>query len=103
MSISLTALIKEQAYECLVMFGCGLAFMIMWQVCSFFSRRWKIRTWVRILLEIGFWLVVAAVVSEFLFYCSYGKISVHSIIAFGAGLLLWKHRFYDIMTPRNYS
>lgn len=101
MSIPLTDLIKEQSYECLIMFCSGIAFMLVWQICSCISKRLEIKTWMRIGLEIAFWLIIAVMISEFLFYCAYGKISVHSIIALGMGILLWKHCFYDIMAQCN--
>lgn len=98
MSVSFTALIREQSYECLIMFGSGIMFMIGWQICTAIWRQGRVRRWIRTTLEIIFWLAAAAIVSEFLFYGAYGKISAHAIVSFLAGLLLWKHCFYGIIT-----
>lgn len=48
-------------------------------------------------LEIGFWIFGAFVISEFLYYAAYGEISFHNFLALGLGVLLWKKAFYDIV------
>lgn len=99
MNIQLTELIREQSCECLVMFCSGAALMMLCECSSRVSRRIRLNKWWRIGLELIFWLAAAVMVSEFLYYCAYGKISVHSIAAFGVGLLLWKAGFCGKIHP----
>lgn len=99
MSIELTDLIKEQASQCLVMLGAGIAFMLFYQLCSFLCGQVKIHKWIRICLEICFWLAAAVITSQFLYYCAYGRISVHAVCAFAIGVLLWKKCFCGIIFP----
>lgn len=99
MNIQVTELIREQSYECLIMFCSGIAFMIAYEFCSFLSHKINLNKVWRIGLELLFWAASAIMVSEFLYYCAYGKLSVHSIGAFAAGLLLWKFGFYGIIYP----
>lgn len=99
MSFGVTDLIREQSFDCIIMFCCGLAMMMFYQLCSFLSRLIHLGKWIRVVLELAFWTVGAVLVSEFLYYCAYGEITLHSAGAFAAGLLLWKLFFYDIMRP----
>lgn len=103
MSIAITELIKEQAYECFIMFCAGMAFMLFYQVCSFLLSFIQIAKWIKAGLEIVFWLAAAVMTSQFLYYCSYGSLSVHCICAFAAGVLLWKTCFYGIILPTQHE
>lgn len=103
MNFTVTELIKEQSYECLIMFCSGIAFMIVCEFCSFLSHKIQISKWWRMGLELFFWFAAAVMASEFLYYCAYGKLSVHSIAAFGAGLLLWKSGFCGIINPNTHE
>lgn len=47
-----------------------------------FLRKW--------LVELVFWIAAAATVSMFLYYCSYGKLTLHAAIGFAAGIAFWK-------------
>lgn len=99
MNIVLTQLIKEQAFECLIMLGAGAAAGILYQLCSFLSGRVRINRWIRMGAELIFWLAVAVLFSQFLYYCAYGSLSLHTIAAFGAGVLLWIKIFCGIIIP----
>ena len=97
MNFGLTALIREQGYQCLILFGAGIAFMIVWQLCSLVVNKIRFRTWIRVSMELVFWMLAAFMVSEFLYYGTYGEISLHAIAAFAMGVLLWRKFFYDII------
>ena len=98
MNLALTELIRAQAFDCLVMAGAGVAFMLFYQLCSFLCQRAALGKWARWVLEPAFWLASALITAQFLYYCAYGQISVHSAAAFGAGVLLWKIFFCGIMS-----
>lgn len=97
MRIVITDLIKDQAVQCLVMASAGIVIVTFYQLCSFFSGKATCARWVRVGLELFFWLMAAVMTSQFLYYCAYGSLSVHAIAAFAAGALLWKRMFCDIM------
>lgn len=99
MKFVLTDLIKEQAVQCLVMFCAGILLMAFYQICSFLSKQVTIYRWIRAVLEIFFWFTAAVAVSQFLYYCAYGSISIHATAAFVAGVLLWKKCFCGIILP----
>ena len=44
----------------------------------------------RAMVEILFWSVSTLIISMFLYYCAWGKLSVHAGLGFFTGLLLWK-------------
>lgn len=96
--MALTDLIKEQAGQCAVMFGAGIAFMFFYQLCSLASKRIALNKWLRAGIELIFWLAAAVMISQFLYYCAYGSLSLHTGVAFGAGALLWKKFFCGIMS-----
>ncbi len=93
----LTDLIREQAFQCAVMAGAGVFVMTVYQIfrntCKVFSVK---EVW-RGILEISFWICAAAVVSHFLYYCAYGRLSFHAAAAFAGGALLWKKFFCAII------
>lgn len=95
--IVLTDLIKEQALQCAVMFGAGIGFMVFYRLCSMASKRITLNKWIRAGIELIFWLTAAVMLSQFLYYCAYGSLSLHTAAAFGAGALLWKKFFCGIM------
>ncbi len=103
MSIVLTDLIKEQALQCGVMMGAGVAFMLFYRICSVCCRAMKLNKWIRAGLELFFWLAAAVMLSQFLYYCAQGSLSVHTAAAFAAGVLLWKKFFCGIISSQNHS
>ena len=44
----------------------------------------------RAMVELLFWSVTTLIISMFLYYCAWGKLSVHAGLGFFTGLLLWK-------------
>lgn len=92
----LTELIKEQILGVTVMFGAGIGIAAMYQIfrsiCKFLIRK----KYICGVLELMFWVAAAYFTSKFLYYCAYGRLSVHTMCAIAAGVLLWKVCFYDI-------
>ena len=83
MSIELTELIVSQAKTLTVMAAAGVLVESLWQI----KKRVKIK---RLISEILFWSATTAAVPAFLYYCAFGKPSVHAAAGFLIGLLLWK-------------
>ena len=89
----LTDLIKEQAFQCLVMTAAGAMILIMYQVFRLVAALLHLPP----VSEVFFWMAAAAVSYRFLYYCAFGQLSFHSATAFALGVLLWKIFFYDII------
>lgn len=99
MNIELTELIIGQAKAFVVMLAAGVLTESLWQIKVRLQRRIKSLVGKR-LTEVLFWVAAAIVLSRFLYYSSYGRISVHSLIGFLLGLLLWKKIImYVILCP----
>lgn len=112
MKIVLTELIVSQAKTVGIMFCAGILTELMWQAKKRLSAASDISMEKRIskavsghatgkrnsaarilrkcLAELIFWIFAATVVSMFLYYCSYGKITFHAAIGFAAGIAFWK-------------
>ena len=99
MKIVLTELIILQAKAVAVMFCAGVLVEILWQLKKYAkSRVWKcekakrhiIKVMGLIFIESLFWVVSAVIISRFLYYCSFGRLTLYSAIGFFAGLILWK-------------
>lgn len=100
MKIVLTELIVSQAKTVGIMFCAGILTELMWQAKKRISkavsghatgkRNSVARILRKCLAELIFWIFAAAVVSMFLYYCSYGKITFHAAIGFAAGIAFWK-------------
>ena len=85
----LSELITRQAETLAVMFCGGVFTESLWQARKLLQLKTGSR-FLRAVGEIGFWISSAAVISAFLYYCAFGKISFHALLGFWAGLLLWK-------------
>lgn len=96
MKIELTALIISQAKTFMVMMAAGILTESLWQIKNRLQLRFA-SVWQRILEEGLFWIASVAIVPAFLYYCAYGKISLHAIAGFLLGLLLWKKLCYGII------
>ena len=99
MKIVLTDLITLQAKAVAVMFCAGVLVESLWQLKKYAkSRVWKcekakrhiIKVMGLIFIESLFWAVAAVIISKFLYYCAFGKLTLYSAAGFFAGLLLWK-------------
>jgi len=97
MSIEITELIKAQAFESLIMFYAGLTVMLFYEICAFVKHKTKMRRANAVLMDLCFWILAAFITGAFLYYCAFGKISVHVICFFSLGAFLWKKLFYGII------
>lgn len=95
MNVTLTALIVSQAKTFLVMMAAGILTETLWQVKKRAQTRLgriaggrKRSLWVS--AEAVFWIAAAGILSGFLYYCAYGKLSLHAGAGYFIGLLLWK-------------
>lgn len=98
LNLVLTDLIKTQIFESLVMLGCGMVIALLY---GLFTKHIKIHMKNRIIAatyEILFWFFAGILTCQFLYYCSYGEISVHVICAFVCGVFLWNLLFYATMS-----
>ncbi|MBE6035892.1 MAG: hypothetical protein E7222_14520 [Clostridiales bacterium] len=94
----LTDLIQTQIFETMIMLGCGMVIALLY---GLFTRHIKIYIKNRIIAaiyEILFWIFAGILTCQFLYYCSYGEISVHVICAFVCGVFLWNLLFYATMS-----
>lgn len=92
--IILSDMIKNQAFESMIMLACG---MVTAALYGFFNRYFKVyisRKLVAGICEVIFWFFAGALTSEFLYYCTFGQLSPHVICAFLCGVFLWKTIFY---------
>ena len=95
--MSVTDLIREQSFECMVMAGAGVFVMAMYQLFGITVQLFRPGRRTATVLEPVFWAVAAVAVSYFLYYCAYGRLSFHAVLAFTAGALLWKKIFCGII------
>ena len=102
--MEITELIKQQIFECVVMFAAGTALGLLYQLfCGI--RIWVRQKgcqapaagWLSSASEVVFWVLASKVVSGFLYRASYGELSFHNFLFLGLGVLLWKKAFYDIV------
>ena len=93
----LTELIKEQAFQCAVMAGAGVFIMTMYRLFRNTCALIKLAPVWAAAAELFFWILAAAAASHFLYYCAYGRLSVHAAVSFAAGALLWKKMFCGII------
>lgn len=93
----LTELVREQILQVTVMFGAGISIAILYQSFHLLCRLLKLSGVLSGVLEVTFWALAAGWTYQFLYYCAYGRLSVHAAAGFAAGVLLWKLCFCDIM------
>lgn len=80
MNIELTELIVSQARTLIVMAAAGVFVESMWQI----KKRIITKRWIS---EVMFWAAAAAAISAFLYYCAFGKLSMHAAAGFLTGLV----------------
>ncbi|MBQ2747790.1 MAG: hypothetical protein IJP24_04180 [Firmicutes bacterium] len=89
----ITELIKQQAFETVVMLGGGTALGMLYGLNRYFRERIK-RIYVKDALEIIFFIFSAFFITKYLKYASDGALTFHSFLAMTLGVLLWKRLFY---------
>lgn len=93
-NLVLTELIKTQIFETLVMIGCGMVIALLY---GLFTRHIKLyikNTIIAAIYELLFWIFAGILTCQFLYYSSYGQISIHEIGGFVCGVFLWNLLFY---------
>lgn len=102
MTIQFTELIIQQIKVLAVMFSAGVLVESFRQVKKIFcvsrQKREKAEILRQVIMELIFWTISFFIVSMFLYYASYGKLSVHGLLGFLSGVLLWKKICCDIIT-----
>lgn len=93
----MTELIRNQGMDLFYMFYAGLAIMLVMETKYMCQHKFNISKWFTIFSDIGTWILVAFLVSGFLYYCDYGKITWHSSMALLIGVVVWKKFFYGII------
>lgn len=89
----ITELIRQQAFETVVMLGGGTALGMLYSLNRYFREKVRNR-YVKETLEIMFFIFSAFFITEFLKYASEGALTFHSFLAMTLGVLLWKRLFY---------
>ncbi|MBR0598321.1 spore cortex biosynthesis protein YabQ [Sinanaerobacter chloroacetimidivorans] len=100
MKIAINQLILDQSFEFVIMLCAGMTVMLFHDLFLMIKNKLKPRNSISFIQDILFWLFASILTSSFLYYCSFGRISVHAAIAFGIGAVLWKKFFCGIMNPR---
>ncbi|MEE0742001.1 MAG: spore cortex biosynthesis protein YabQ [Emergencia sp.] len=93
----MTALIKAELIQLLIMFYCGLAIMMVFTVRDRFIARCARYKRLCILIYLGSWLCAAFLFSHFLYRGSHGVVTMYGILAMAAGILLWKKAICGII------
>lgn len=93
----MTWLIEKQIETTLIMFGCGLATMLIFESRQRFIKVFKLKGICRGFVYLGSWLAVAFLFCRYLYFCTHGVPSAYSLLAYGAGILLWRKIMYGII------
>lgn len=95
--MELTELIRQQIKIVVVMAAAGVLTESLWQLRYLMQLRAK-RFAAAIVWELLFWVSAATVISSFMYYCSFGRITFYGAAGFLAGLLLWKKNCCGIIS-----
>lgn len=93
MNTAVNPLIIDQSFEFVIMLFAGMTIMLFHDIFIRIKDKLKPRNMISFFQDIIFWLFASLLTSSFLYYCSYGRLSIHALIAFGAGAVLWKKFF----------
>ena len=93
-------LIIDQSFEFVIMLFAGMTIMLFYDIYVRIKEKVKPRGTISFIQDILFWLFAAVLTSSFLYYCSFGRLSFHTLIAFGTGAALWKKLFCGTITNR---
>lgn len=103
MNFEFTDLIISQAKMLAVMFCAGVLVQIIWQgkrrvqqcIAEGAKQKQRIkchpagRQVLHALAEVLFWVAAGAILSAFLYYCSYGRLSFLAFVGFWVGFCVW--------------
>jgi len=90
-------LILDQSFEFVIMIFAGMTIMLFYDIYNRIKKKILPRGWLSFFQDILFWIFAAVLTCAFLYYCSFGRLSFHAFIGFGAGAILWKKYFYGTM------
>lgn len=100
MNTAFNPLIIDQSFEFVIMLFAGMTIMLSYDIFKKIKEKLKPRSGISFIQDLLFWLFAALLTSSFLYYCSYGRLSFHALMAFGAGAVLWKKFFCDTIRLR---
>ncbi len=89
----MSSLIQSQIFHIIIMCCSGILFMIIWETASWCGHIMRTGRISKAFFEIILWIFQGFTAAAFLYYCSYGKVSIHSFCGFAAGTVLWKTYF----------
>lgn len=89
----LTDLIRAQVFESGIMLCAGITIAMLYQLFCRLKMIIITKKVMAAFTEIMFWVIAGVITSEFLYYCSFGELSVHVICSFIVGVLLWTFFF----------
>lgn len=75
----MTELIAAQAFQVVTMFVCGMSIGMIFDVQKKLSRRVANYRRLNVFVYLVFWLVSSWLFSVFLYRCSHGTLSIHTI------------------------
>lgn len=93
-------LIIDQSFEFVIMLFAGMTVMLFYELYLMVKSKTKPGNKISFMQDILFWMFAALLTSSFLYYSSYGRLSIHAFLAFGAGAGLWKKFFCGTMYNR---
>ena len=94
----MTELMSREMQELFYMFFGGIAVMLLFSVRTQLCTRCRQYQRLRRFLYLIFWVFGGFLFYQFAYKGAYGLVSWYSLLAFGAGIILWKKIFCDIMT-----
>ena len=100
MIASINPLILNQSFEFVIMLFAGMTIMLFHDLYLLLRNKLKPGKRVSFIQDILFWLFAALLTSSFLYYCSFGRLSIHALLAFGIGAVLWKKYFCGTISSR---
>lgn len=93
----MTALIQRELTQLLVMFGCGIALMIVFEARDYLMKCCGSRRRLQLAVYFAFWIFAAFLFYRFLYRASHGTVTVYGIAAMAGGIFLWKKGICGIL------
>lgn len=95
----MTFQIKSELLELLIMFYCGMAIMLTFELRDRLIKRASAYRRLSYVIYLGSWVCGGFLFCQFLYRGSHGVVTLYGILSMIAGILLWKKIFYGIMKP----
>ncbi|MBE6032775.1 MAG: spore cortex biosynthesis protein YabQ [Firmicutes bacterium] len=84
----------SHAYDCLVMFGCGMIVSAVYSGISFFRSKMVPGPGISFFQDMLFWFFAGLMTCSGLYLCGYGALNLHSFLLLGLGCLCWARFFH---------